>query len=628
MNEEEIAGDRDAVANRSEAEAPAYGAAQISPASSPELKSLLAIAVAALSVAALYFAKDVLIPIMLAVMLSFVLAPLVDFLQRMRLWRAPAVILAVLATLGVIGLIGTLIGSQAAALSPDVPKYARTIEAKVEGIQGYAVNSVAAFTKILSTKKPVRERHDTSASVLVPAPPGSAVPTIEDRRPVLVELAPQEASPITIARTILAPIVGPLETTFIVLVVAIFVLLQKEDLRDRFIRIFGSHDLHRTTVAMDDAGKRLSNYFLSQLLVNTGFGVVIATGLWAIGLPSPALWGILAGLLRFVPYIGSFIAAIAPMALGAAIDPGWAATIYVGLLFVIVEPLTGYVVEPMLYGHSTGLSPVSVIISAIFWTWLWGPVGLIMSTPLTLCLVVLGRHVRALEFFDVLLGDRPALSPVETFYQRILANNPDEALVQAEQFLADRPLIGYYDEVVLAGLKLAAEDEARGTIDRRRSLQMTGSIAEIVEDLSDHAARDSDVQRISEVGEASLICISGRGPFDGSVSAMVVQLLEQRGLQAQFLPLAGVAREAVASLDLERFDTIIFSYLGLSGTPLRLIRRLRQRAPAARILVGPWTETAVPPHDSTEAPVADGYYRSLEDLMEAVLAQVPPGARS
>ena len=220
--------------------------------------------------------------------------------------------------------------------------------------------------------------------------------------------------------------------------------------------------------------------------VNACFGVVIGVGLWLIGVPSAALWGVLAGLLRFVPYVGPLLAAVAPLTLAAAVDPGWWTTIYVALLFVIIEPLTGYVVEPLLYGHSTGLSPMSVIVAAVFWTWIWGPVGLILSTPLTLCLVVMGRHVKSLEFFDVLLGDRPALSEVNRFYQRTLANDPDEALDQAEKMLADRSLVDYYDSVVVPGLKLAAADEARGTISRQRAAEMTRSILAVIGDLEEH----------------------------------------------------------------------------------------------------------------------------------------------
>lgn len=624
MGNDEISGYRDVIPGKIDNPSPIVSAAHIPPVSSPELKSLLGIVVAALTVATLYFARDVLIPIMLAIMLSFVLSPVVNMLQRLRLWRAPAVILTVLATLSIVGLIGTLIGSQAAALSTNAPQYARTIEAKVEGIQGYAMSSIATITKALNKpKSEASQREPIATPALGPSANEAAPPGQGGRRPVLVELAQQEASPITIAKTILAPIIGPLETTFIVLVVAIFVLLQKEDLRDRFIRVFGANDLHRTTLAMDDAGQRLSRYFLSQLAVNTGFGVLIGLGLWEIGIPSPAMWGILAGLLRFVPYIGSFIAAIAPMALGAAVDPGWTMTIYVALLFVIVEPLTGYVVEPMLYGHSTGLSPVSVIVSAVFWTWLWGPIGLVMSTPLTLCLVVMGRHVKSLEFFDVLLGDRAALSQVESFYQRILANNPNEAIAQAGLYLNERPLIDYYDEVVLPGLRLAAEDEARGLIDRTRLIQMTQSMFDIIHDLHDHIGESEETTGTPPAfGSSNILCITGRGPFDGTVSAMLVQLLGHRDQTPHLAPSNAVSRDALAALNLEGVDIIILSYLQLSERPLHLphlIRRLRQRAPGARIIIG-LLPVSNPTQDDFAWDVgADRTCTSLRDVIDAIL---------
>ena len=509
--EDNIAGYKDILTGSHEAPTGESGAAQVPSASAPELKSLLGIVVATIVIAALYFGKEVLIPITLAVMLSFVLSPVVNFLQRLWLWRAPAVILTVLAALALLGLIATLIGSQAAALSANAPQYAQTIEAKVEGVQGYAVAKLAAVTKQLGAG-PKSAKHPKGAPpALLTTPPMAS----GGRRPVPVEVVQGQTSPFTIARTVLAPILSPLETTVIVLIVAIFVLMQKEDLRDRFIRLFGSSDLHRTTRAMDDAGQRLSKYFLSQLAVNSCFGVVIGLGLCAIGIPSSAMWGLMAGLLRFVPYIGSLLAALAPAALGAAVDPGWGMAIEVVALFFVVEPFAGYVVEPMLYGHSTGLSPVSVIVSAIFWTWLWGPIGLIMSTPLTLCLVVMGRHVKSLEFFDVLLGDRPALTPVESFYQRILADNPDEALAQAELFLTDRSLVTYYDDVVLESLKLAVEDQAKGTIDKPRAAQMTRAILSVVEDLDDHidpTANENDNDAGETAGErVSIACVSGRG---------------------------------------------------------------------------------------------------------------------
>lgn len=582
MKDDEVAGYQDILTGSHDGPSVEAGATQIRPVSAPELRSLLGIAVGAVVIAALYFAQDVLIPITLAVMLSFVLSPVVNLLQRLRLWRAPAVILTVLAALGFMGLIGTLIGSQAAALSANAPQYAKTIEAKVQGVQGYALTRLASVSKQLGGGRV--PTHATAAPTTLATPAATT-----QRRPVLVEMAQQQASPFTIARTILEPILGPLETTVIVLIVAIFVLMQKEDLRDRFIRVFGSSDLHRTTLAMDDAGQRLSRYFLSQLAVNASFGLVIGIGLWAIGIPSPAMWGILAGLLRFVPYIGSFLAAVAPMALGAAVDPGWSMTIYVALLFVIVEPITGYVVEPLLYGHSTGLSPVSVIVSAVFWTWLWGPIGLIMSTPLTLCLVVMGRHVKSLEFFDVLLGDRPALTPVESFYQRILADNPDEALAQAEALLADRPLIDYYDGVVLPSLRLAADGVAGGTIDPGHARRMAQSVRTVIDDLAGHADAIGDAAPPSASG--SVACIVGRGPFDDVAAAMLVQLLARQGIAARAIPQAAASREGIETLDLSGDATVTLAYLDPGAAPSHLrylIRRIRQRATGAEIVAGFW----------------------------------------
>jgi methylmalonyl-CoA mutase cobalamin-binding subunit len=435
---------------------------------------------------------------------------------------------------------------------------------------------------------------------------------------VPVRVVQDQTSPLTIAKTVLAPILGPLETTVIVIIVAIFILMQREDLRDRLIRLFGSNDLHRTTRAMDDAGQRLSRYFLSQLAVNPCFGLVIGAGLWFIGIPSPAMWGVMAGLLRFVPYIGSLIAAVAPAALGAAVDPGWTMTLEVVALFVVVEPLTGYVVEPLLYGHSTGLSPVSVIVAAIFWTWLWGPIGLIMSTPLTLILVVMGRHVKSLEVFDVLLGDRPALTPVESFYQRILANNPDEALAQAETLLADRSLLTYYDEVALEGLKLAVEDQARGTITPDREAEMTRTMRHVIDELGDRAGKADTPTHAFTVA-----CVAGHGAFDEAVTAMLAQLLEAAGFGVQRVSNAQTGRDAIEALDLKGVAVIAISYLEVTGSPAQLrylIKRLRRQAPDACIVVGLWPQGEAALSDVAIQHVigSDRYVGSLADAVDAV----------
>jgi predicted PurR-regulated permease PerM len=619
-------------------------------ASAGEVRIFLRVVVAAIVVGALYVAQDVLIPITLAIMLSFVLSPLVNLLQRVGLWRVPAVAVSVLVALGVFGLLGTLIGSQAAALTADAPRYAQTIEQKVQGVQALTAERISAITLALrgaAVSRPATTGRPSGASAGVVAPQNSkpAIAADGSPRPVLVEIAPSETSALVVARTIVAPILAPLETTVIVIIVAIFILLQREDLRDRFIRLVGSNDLHRTTLAMDDAGQRLSRYFLSQLGVNATFGLVIGLGVYLIGLPSPVLWGVIAALLRFVPYIGAMLAAVPPLALSAAIDPGWSLTLYTAMLFVIVEPLTGYVVEPLLYGHSTGLSPLSVIIAAIFWTWMWGPIGLILSTPLTLCLVVMGRHVESMKFFDVLLGDQPALSEATRFYQRAIADDPDEALDQAEKMLNERSLLDYYDSVVLPALRLAADDHASGRMTQERSIEMARSILSVVKDLEgredaheDHRAKEdrraqqsgaqqsglqqSDGRQALVVGRVA--CVAGRGPFDEAVSAMLAQLLVQRGVATTLVPYAAVSRESIAQLDLRGVNLMALSYLDLEGSPAHLrylTRRLHQHASGVPILVGLWKEgdDVLGDAESQKAIAAEAFVTSLREAIDATL---------
>ena len=595
--------------------------------SARDVRKLLNIVAALATVAALYFGKEVLLPITLAVILSFVLSPIVNGLQKLRLPRAPAAVLAVISTLAMMGLVGTLIGSQAAALSSDAPQYVRTIEGKIQNIQGYAVLKLAALTKAFGNGVKSGGIGTAQSTGQLTGRQAAKADAQGVRRPVPVEIQAAPPTPTEIAGKVLSPVVGPLETAFIVLIVAIFILIQREDLRDRVIRLFGSADLHRTTIALDDAGQRLSKYFLSQFVVNTSFGVVIGLGLWIIGIPSPAMWGILAGILRFVPYIGSFLAALAPMALGAAISPGWEMAVFVALLFVGVDTITGYVVEPLLYGHSTGLSPISVIVAAIFWAWLWGPVGLILSTPLTLCFVVLGRHVKAFEFFDVLLGDRPALSPVETFYQRILADNADEALAQAETMLGDRPLAEYYDAVIVQSLRMAAQDMARGTIDRARAAKLTRLMLSVIEDLrlfQGETAAGNNLPRPMTV-PGRIVCVAGRGPFDGALTTMFAQLLEGAGVTARVVSYEQVARESIAALEPEGLTAIALIGLNPAGAtaPMRhLIRRLRMHAPNSKILVGLWSEQTAE-LDNTDwrrSIGADEFVVSLRQGTERLLA--------
>lgn len=611
-------------------------AAQVAAAKVPSRDGLLGLAVAVVVIAGLFLAKDVLIPITLAVLLSFVLSPIVLFLRRLRLPKGLAIFVAVISALGVLGGIGTLVGMQAASLSDKAPGYVTTVQSKIDRATGFITQQLPFIGPDTPPPAVVADPNVVRGTRTHPL----NVRVIDKQIPVLEQVGGY-----------LEPVVAPFETFVIVLVVAIFILMQKEDLRDRMIRLFGSSDLHRTTAAMDDAGGRLSRYFLSQLAVNASFGTVVGIGLWIIGLPVPALWGILAGVLRFVPYIGALLGAALPLVVAAGADPGWSTVLMVAALFIVLEPLIGYVIEPLLYGHSTGLSPLSVVLAAVFWTWIWGPVGLVLSMPLTLLLVVLGRHIRSLEFLDVILGDRPALTPVESFYQRMLAEDPDEALEQAESQLAERSLTAYYDEVALAALKLAAADVERGAITRDRATSVVDSMLVLVNELhgqedtaSATRAREGRLNPLVREGvgfeetapatlpaapaqwnaAGSVLCIAGRGVLDDAVTAMLEQLLAKRGFGAKRVPHNVGSRANIDRLDATGTRLVCISYLEIGGSPSHLrylVRRIRSRVGDVPILVGLWPEgeAALTDREIQRTLGADLYVGSLGAAVEACL---------
>lgn len=621
--------------------------AEIQPPATPGIGGLMTLAVGVVVLAALYVGQDVFLPVVLAILLAFVLAPFVDLLRRWHLGRVPSVIVAVLFALGIIVSLSGLIGFQLAGLATDIPRYQHTIKEKVGALREVTVGRLPNLMKEFNRAVKEEPQRETPAAAQASEP----APEVN---PLPVEVHEREPTPLEILRSIAVPLLHPLATTGIVFVVLVFILLQREDLRDRMIRLFGSSDLHKTTVAMDDAARRLSRYFLIQLGLNAAFGVLIGVGLWLIGVPSPALWGVFAALMRFVPYIGSFIAAAFPIMLAAAVDPGWSMALLTLALFLIGEPLMGHVIEPLVYGQSTGLSPFAVVISAIFWTWLWGPVGLLIATPLTLCLVVLGRHVERLEFLDVLLGDRPALTPAENLYQRMLAGDPDEALESAEILLKERSLTSYYDEVARQGLQLAANDAGRGVLTVRQLERVRDVVNALVQDLSAHddvepepekaedqpvASRESEKPVIKEPAvtgpappeeripeewraEGAVLCVAGRGPLDEAAAAMLAQLLGKHGIGARVVPHQAVSRAAVHILDVEGVQMLCLCYLGIGGTPAHLrylLRRLRKHAPHAPVLVGVWLpDDAVLKDENLRANLGADYY--VSSLREGVVS--------
>ncbi|MEW6256824.1 MAG: AI-2E family transporter [Pseudomonadota bacterium] len=551
-------------------------------------------------VAMLSLARDVFVPVAIAVLLSFVLSPVILVLRRIRVPRTLAVVLVVLVALFGILSLTTLVALQVADLASELPRYTQTIREKVRTLKG-ATEGTGTWDRLSAMVEDL-------GSELQPAP--AARP---DGAPLPVEIHQPAPGTFGMVQTVAEPLLHPLATIGIIFIFAVFILLQREDLRNRLIRLAGAHDIQRTTAALDDTAARLSRFFLAQVMLNAAFGAVIGVGLWLIGVPSPALWGLLAAVLRFVPYVGAIIAAVLPLILAIAVDPGWSIVISTALLFAVIEPLVGHIIEPLLYGRSTGLSPVAVVAAATFWTWLWGPIGLVLSTPLTLCLVVLGRHVEQLGFLDVMLGDRPPLTSAELFYQRMLAGDPIEATAKAEEFLKEGTLAAYLDEVALPGLRLAQRDAERGAIDHGRMVRIQESVVEMLENLApaqepDGRTQDPEAEAaLEEVRaapspptrrapvppwptDAAVVCLAVRSPLDLAAAALCRHLLSEHGVGAQIGTAERFREEFGAPADpiilLSSLETRSVALLRYSA------RRLRRHAPSAHLVLCAWGASA------------------------------------
>ncbi|TFV75892.1 AI-2E family transporter [Bradyrhizobium frederickii] len=574
-------------------------------------------------IAMLYFGRDIFVPVALAILLSFVLAPLVGILQRIHVPRGLAVVSVVVAAFMLIFAIGSLLAAQLTQLAGDLPRYQSTISEKIQSFRDTRAGR-GTLERASDMLKDLGKELDKPKDAASAPKIGTIAGSNAFAPPVPVEVRQPDPGALESLRTLISPLIHPLATTGIIIIFVIFILIQREDLRNRFIRLAGSSDLQRTTAALDDAASRLSRLFLTQLVLNGGFGVVIGTGLWFIGIPSAILWGILAAALRFVPYVGAVIAAAFPLALAVAVDPGWSMLLWTLALFFVVEPLVGHVIEPMVYGHSTGLSPIAVVASATFWTALWGPIGLVLATPLTVCLVVLGRHVERLEFLDVMFGDRPALSPPEIFYQRMLAGDPTEAAEKAEEFLKERSLASYYDEVALKGLQLAQADAERDALDQERLTKIRDAVSEFTSDLSDQDDRPlaksnstSDAEAWSAVeavaenavnerlpylrretlpldwqGEHPVLCVAGRSLIDEAAAIMLAQLSTEHGLAARVEGPESLSTTNVFRLDTTGVSMICLVYLDArSAAHMRYsVRRLRRKLPKATIILGCWVK--------------------------------------
>ncbi|HEX9595258.1 MAG TPA: AI-2E family transporter, partial [Anaerolineales bacterium] len=422
-------------------------------------------------VAALYLAKGLLVPLTLAVLLSFLLSPVCDWLERRRLGRIPAVLATAIVGFTVLGVAAWTAAAQMSNLAPKIPEYQNNLEAKLSSANAYAVSALSKITRAaqgmgqdLSPAEQANEGQGTN------------------ERPYSVRVIASPASPLQVFGGMFGTLIEVLGTTGMVVILVVFFLVRRDDLRDRFIRLVGHGHVTLTTQMLEDAGARVSRYLSMLFLMNVTFGISVGIGLYLIGVPNAILWGILASALRFIPYIGPWIAAAMPIGLSLAITTGWVAPILTVGLFVVLELFSNNVVEPWLYGKNTGVSAVAVLVAAVFWMWLWGPVGLLLATPLTVCLLVVGKHVPQLSFLGILLGTEPVFEPKKRIYQRLLAGDQEEAAELLEDYLEHRPLVEVYDTVLIPALALAETHWQLGELNEGKHKFIMQSLKEMIQD--------------------------------------------------------------------------------------------------------------------------------------------------
>ncbi len=550
-------------------------------------------------IAALYFTREVLIPLAFALTITFLLTPAVVFLERLRLGRTISVLAAMLGSVAVAGGIGWIIASQLIDVANQLPQYRENIEAKVSAFRvpvtgqlGHAAASVQEIVRELG--KP-------------PAPPAPAVPPGPKPRQTTLPAPQSEPTPVQVVQTpstgweklrdLGAAILAPLGRAGMVVIFTIFMLLKREDLRNRLLRLAGLSQLNLMTQALHDAGNRVTHYLRLQFLVNAVFGILFGCGLYWIGVPYAALWGVVAGILRIVPYIGTPIAALLPVALSLAVFDGWSKPALVFGMGAGLEVIIANAVEPWLYGAHLGISSLALLVSSVFWAVLWGPAGLILATPLTVCVVVLGRYVPQFSFLHVLLGDEPVLAAEATIYQRLLAMDQQEAHAIVDEHLKGKRLVDFYDSVLIPALTMAEQDRHKGAIDADREEFLFVSINEMIAEFSDYQlaplveAGEDEVSEPVEHGDARILCLPVSDRADEITASMLAQLLERKGFNAMCFPSTGAtAHELLDFIEAGHGDVVCISALPpYAFAPARVMcRQIRERFPKLKIVVCVW----------------------------------------
>jgi predicted PurR-regulated permease PerM/methylmalonyl-CoA mutase cobalamin-binding subunit len=549
-------------------------------------------------VAALYFGRSVFVPIALATLITFLLSRLVS---RMERWigRIAAVLVTVIAMFTVFAGASWVIGRQVIDLADKLPDYQANIVAKIRSLKLPAGGPLARLSSSV---------HVLQNELAAPSPAPS---TDRTRGDSLTRTASPVASPIPVKiiegrsaipqlmQETLSAILSPLGTAALVLLLVIFMLLKREDLRGRLIRLVGQGRISTTTRAMEDAGRRVSRYLSTQFLVNTCYGICVAVGLQLIGVPNAALWGVLAGVLRFVPYVGPWAGALLPVLLSFAISSSWFIPLMTIALFIVLEAIVSNFIEPWLYGANTGVSPIALIISAVFWTWLWGPVGLVLSTPLTVCLAVIGRHVPRLESLGILLSENQALASHEEFYHRLLSFSTDSAEEFATKYLETESLTSFYDKVLIPAIGAVEIDAHSGSLIAEQRTSALQRIHEIIDDFSGweaspndaHEQKNDDLTGVVPPLGGRVLCLPASAYRDELAGEMLAQLLRKQGFEVENLP-ARLKHEELIDRTVEiQPECICVSVL--PPTSIAQARHLslaiRQRLGSVTIFVGAWS---------------------------------------
>lgn len=517
----------------------------------------------------LRYAQDFFIPLVFAGLLSFLLSPLVRWLERLRIGRVGAVLVTAVMAFLLIGALAYLVTSQFLDLAGSLPKYRSNLIARVSALKTDPNNPLRLAVQTIG---------DVTAAMNKPADAA-----VEKARPARVEVVQTAEGSLPMLMGVLWPVVGPLGNTAVVIVIVIFMLLAGGDLRDRLIHLVGHGRLRVTTQAFDEAGHRISRYLHAQLFINASFGLTIGVGLYFIGIPNSVFWGLLAIVLRFLPYIGPWLAAAFPIALSIAAFESWNQPVLTIGLFVICELISNNVIEPWLYGTTTEISPLAVIVSALFWTWLWGGVGLVLATPLTVCLAVAGKYLPAFGFLDLLIGDKPSISPADRLYQRLLALNEFEASDIIEAHTSEHSATSTFDEVVLPALRNIETDFRAGVLSDVARTDAFQILRQILADLAPPPAESPTIT-------PPILCIPASHEGDEIAALMLVQVLAQSGITATVLSSTLLAAESI-----EQAATLSPPIVCISSLPpvstiaaRNLCKRLRDLLPSARIIIGLW----------------------------------------